>query len=305
MTRFSLGREDHGECSVAFLPKRKRVVESEGDGSPELEGERDAFGVDEEEGAGSNRLSVSSSKEERGSLVVALTDPDALDCPICFEPFKAPVFQCENGHVACFTCSGKIKNICSFCSLSIGYIRCRVIERILQSIKLKCQNADQGCKQLFRYHEWHAHKRCCPFSPCPCPFYNCGFVAPSKQLSRHFSEMHSSNLKLFAFDICQAMELPLHSQTYILQEQDRGVLFILRNEVHMLGNVMKIEYLAPPSQQQYTYEIVAEANDCSLKLKSNAADKNSMDSSYKIPFLMLPKPVNISGELTFCIRSPD
>ncbi|KAI4367028.1 hypothetical protein MLD38_022812 [Melastoma candidum] len=308
MTRFSLGGEDDGECSAAFPSKRKRVDDSEGDGSPEVEGEADALGVDEEEeegGSGSNRLAVSSSKEEKGSLVVALTDPEALDCPICFEPLKAPVFQCENGHVACFTCSGKIKNICSFCSLPIGYIRCRVIERILQSTKLKCPNADQGCKRLFRYHEWHAHKRYCPFSPRSCPIHNCGFVAPSKQLSRHFSEMHSSNLILFAFGICQAMELPLRSQIYILQEQDRGVLFILRNEVHMLGNVMKIEFLAPPSERRYTYEIVAKANVGSLKLESNAADKNSMDNNFEIPFLVLPKHVNISGELTFCIRIPE
>ncbi|KAI4324058.1 hypothetical protein L6164_023624 [Bauhinia variegata] len=38
------------------------------------------------------------------SISVFLTDPEVLDCFICYEPLSIPVFQCENGHIACSSC---------------------------------------------------------------------------------------------------------------------------------------------------------------------------------------------------------
>ncbi|KAF7833421.1 TRAF-like protein [Senna tora] len=35
--------------------------------------------------------------------------PNLLDCPICFEPLKAPIFKCLNGHIACSSCLTKLK----------------------------------------------------------------------------------------------------------------------------------------------------------------------------------------------------
>ncbi|KAK9197076.1 hypothetical protein WN943_005210 [Citrus x changshan-huyou] len=34
-----------------------------------------------------------------GSVSITLADSDVLDCPICFGPFRPPVYQCENGHI--------------------------------------------------------------------------------------------------------------------------------------------------------------------------------------------------------------
>ncbi|KAH7845541.1 hypothetical protein Vadar_003322 [Vaccinium darrowii] len=64
-----------------------------------------------------------------GSGSLLLTDPDVLDCPICLEHLISPVFQCNNGHVACSSCCIKLGNKCPSCSMPIGYNRCRAIEK--------------------------------------------------------------------------------------------------------------------------------------------------------------------------------
>ncbi|PQQ07984.1 putative E3 ubiquitin-protein ligase SINA-like 6 [Prunus yedoensis var. nudiflora] len=83
-----------------------------------------------------------------GSLVFTLADPEVLDCLICYEPLTIPVFQCENGHIACSSCCTKSKNKCPSCSMPIGYNRCRAIEKILESIRISCQNIKHGCKEM-------------------------------------------------------------------------------------------------------------------------------------------------------------
>ncbi|KAI4331950.1 hypothetical protein L6164_016894 [Bauhinia variegata] len=66
----------------------------------------------------------------RGKYVsVFLTEPEVLDCFICYEPLSIPVFQCENEHTACRSCCVKIGNKCPMCSMPIGYNRCRAIEK--------------------------------------------------------------------------------------------------------------------------------------------------------------------------------
>ena len=44
---------------------------------------------------------------------------DLLDCPICFETIDSvPIYQCQNGHVACKNCHPKLKT-CPVCRVDI------------------------------------------------------------------------------------------------------------------------------------------------------------------------------------------
>ncbi|GAB2288885.1 hypothetical protein Dimus_023192 [Dionaea muscipula] len=77
-----------------------------------------------------------------------LSDRDVLHCPICLDPLTSPVFQCVDGHIACSSCCGKLENKCPSCRKEIGRIRCRAIEKVIDSVKINCCYADYGCKAL-------------------------------------------------------------------------------------------------------------------------------------------------------------
>ncbi|KAK1363650.1 RING-type E3 ubiquitin transferase [Heracleum sosnowskyi] len=84
-------------------------------------------------------------------VAAILTDTDVLDCAICFEPFTIPVYQCDNGHTACSSCCGKLRNKCPSCCSPIGYNRCRALEKVLEAAKITCSNSKYGCKEKVSY----------------------------------------------------------------------------------------------------------------------------------------------------------
>ncbi len=57
---------------------------------------------------------------------------DGLDCPVCWEPLRRPVFQCVNGHLICRACIGRIERssnkVCPTCRVALGDQRIRCLE---------------------------------------------------------------------------------------------------------------------------------------------------------------------------------
>ncbi|GJU45627.1 aminotransferase-like mobile domain-containing protein [Tanacetum coccineum] len=77
-----------------------------------------------------------------GALQVVLADPGVLDCSICHESLCTPVFQCQNGHLACCLCCSKVETICPICyPLGYKFTRCRGLEVAIESIgRILCIN---------------------------------------------------------------------------------------------------------------------------------------------------------------------
>ena len=49
----------------------------------------------------------------------------ALECPVCLETPKAgPLYQCENGHILCSGCNGKVQQ-CPECRVNLPNVRMR------------------------------------------------------------------------------------------------------------------------------------------------------------------------------------
>lgn len=102
-------------------------------------------------------------------------DLDLLDCTICTEHLASPIYQCQNGHVACASCSKKTSNVCPSCQQPTGSIRCLVLEKLIESLKVKCKFADSGCTATVKFSEKASHERTCVFEPLSCPFPGCYF----------------------------------------------------------------------------------------------------------------------------------
>ncbi|KAJ7975797.1 E3 ubiquitin-protein ligase, partial [Quillaja saponaria] len=237
MAKFSVGRDDDGEGSSDPWQKRRRVslrnstvdqqrepvnVEDKSDAEESDEESDDECGIisdavdegerefNEEEqdqdriaghaSNGSNQVDTREGPSTHAPISLKLMDPEVLDCYICCEPLSIPVFQCENGHTACSSCCTKIANKCPFCARTIGYNHCRAIEKVLESIRISCNNAEYGCQEMMSCSKKKDHEKTCIFAPCLCPHSDCDFAASVTVLSLHFSMNHMNSAMSFIYN---------------------------------------------------------------------------------------------------------
>ncbi|CAI9758426.1 unnamed protein product [Fraxinus pennsylvanica] len=243
----------------------------------------------------------SSDKEKTdGQLSVILSDPDVLDCPICLEPLTLPIFQCENGHIACAPCCTKMFNRCGNCSLPIGYNRCRAIEKIVESVKISCQNADYGCKQTIRYSYKLDHEKACTYMPCSCPHVACNYVGSSKGLYTHFELNHSNCSLRFHFSLIVSISLDKNQKQLFLQEKTEGTLFILNRSIDRLGSLFNVVSVGPSStKRRYFYTLTSKDGESSIKLESVADNMPKWIAQPPVKkYLLIPNDfIGSSGEL--------
>ncbi|KAK1383092.1 RING-type E3 ubiquitin transferase [Heracleum sosnowskyi] len=235
----------------------------------EQEEENEEEDEEEEEEEEEAEEEISSSSVFPNSLTVILKDPDVLDCPICFLPLTIPVFQCNNGHIACSGCCCKIKNVCPSCSLSIRYNRCRAIENVIESIKIPCTNTKYGCKETTSYNKKHEHEIMCIHEPCSCPHRGCDFVASSKLLYLHYYRAHGHSGIPFNYNIHFTVPVKNDMEYVVLRERANKTLFVLNYAVESIGNVASIACISPSSVKKgFSYELVARKGNSNIKLKS-------------------------------------
>lgn len=261
----------------------------------------------------STDLSMSSKPNRTGPnppLVITLTDPEVFDCSICFEPLTIPVYQCDqNGHIVCSSCCTKINNKCPSCSGSIGYNRCRAIEKALESITISCQNSHYGCKESLAFHKKGEHQKACVYSPCSCPILYCRFVSSAKKLYQHFSSRHVNSAIQFRYHDRVLVSLNASDKFLVLQEKNTGTLFILKNHcVEDLGNAMSITCVQPNFMAGFSFELYATAKQNSLILESSTMNTPSLhpidDKPPRNGFLLIPCGLFSPGdqlEMEFCI----
>ncbi|GMI66191.1 hypothetical protein like AT5G37930 [Hibiscus trionum] len=325
MAKFSVGIEEDGEGPSNRVPKRQRldpVLDIEGSGqeeSEESEGEEASEGEDEasegaEESEGEEELEESGAEQgamtppatRDGSISITLTDPEVLDCSICYEALTIPVFQCENGHIACSTCCIKIRNRCPSCSTPIGYSRCRAIEKVLESVKVSCQNTKYGCKEAFSYNLKQKHEKACPFAPCSCPLPECCFEGSSEDLSAHFGNVHKYSATRFLYGRLAPITLGVSEKSLILREETDGSLFILHNKVEILGNVVTLSRIGPSTERGFFYELIvkAHADVSTLKLQSfTKSTPKRVDIPQSLGFLLVPSQFSsISRQIKMDLR---
>ncbi|XP_010454972.1 PREDICTED: E3 ubiquitin-protein ligase SINA-like 7 [Camelina sativa] len=135
----------------------------------------------------SSSVSPTDGSKKRSTLQM---DLEVLECPICFETMTIPIFQCDNGHLACSSCCPKLSK-CPSCALPIGRIRCRAMESVLRSISIPCPNAKLGCTKNVSYGLESTHVKECIFSRCSCPALDCDYTGSYKDICRHYYTYNS------------------------------------------------------------------------------------------------------------------
>nr|GEU91470.1 aminotransferase-like mobile domain-containing protein [Tanacetum cinerariifolium] len=280
MVRFSITEEEEDDqnddvpinckrrrfsCSSSqFQQQEENLLEEEDDG--ESESDDDIIVLLPEGGD----VAVNSVTENaNGALSVVFTDPDVLDCPICLDPLCAPVFQCENGHIACNSCCSKVKRICPSCCMPIGYNRCRAIEKVTESVQVSCKNVQYGCKETMAYYKKHEHEQMCPHVTCFCPHPSCPFAGSSRNLYHHFGIRHTASTTRFTYNTTFTLPVELNQKRILLQEQHESVIFILNHEVKQHGRSFNVDCVGPDTlKTSFEYQLIAKNMETSLSVQS-------------------------------------
>lgn len=255
-----------------------------------------------QEGAGGNGWKVvdTGGGDADGAISVRI-DPEVLDCSICFEPLRPPLYQCQNGHVACVSCWSRL-NKCHICH-EHNFVRNIALEKIVESVKSSCSYSNWGCRKLVCYSLRDAHEESCLFAPSMCPIPGCGYRGFTGWWSGHFSINHSSDGLRFLYSQCFQVELEMSVPFRVLLAEDDHLFLLLNNNVVSFGHALSVICLRTGNLNwNFFYKMKAISSTNSLNnLQLKASVRNTRDWGGVHPaeaFLLIPYAFCKDSKLT-------
>ncbi|KAI0522330.1 hypothetical protein KFK09_004708 [Dendrobium nobile] len=218
-------------------------------------------------------------------------DPDILDCSICFEPLRPPIFECRNGHIACSYCCPKLLNKCHFCCEPIGRHRCLALEKVVESITSPCQYANYGCKAILSFAEKASHEEACSHAALFCPISNCTFSGSKSLLFTHAKRMHGNISKNFCYDQPFLVVLEKLQPLMVLLGEDSHFFLLLNNyEIFFPGNVLSVICMASDNTEyDFSCELKVKSRESSLRLRTSAEKVKKWNGVHpRKAFLVVP-----------------
>ncbi|KAF2615721.1 hypothetical protein F2Q70_00008894 [Brassica cretica] len=229
----------------------------------------------------SSDLNVSRQKRQRteeDKTRSAMLDFSVLDCPICMEPLSIPIFQCDNGHLAC-SCCPKLKNKCPSCALPVGHSSCRAMETLLKSVFLPCQNAKYGCTETVAFGKEPTHEKDCTFAEyCCCPVRYCNYAGSYIDLYRHYvSSFHLywQIFNEFCIGISCGIKMNISDKIFIQRATLERLLFAVQCFREPFGVYVTVSCIAPSIQEvgQFSYRLVYTVDGQTMTYKSSEMKK--------------------------------
>ncbi|RLN23851.1 hypothetical protein C2845_PM07G02710 [Panicum miliaceum] len=183
-------------------------------------------------------------KRKDGSPTSVTVELEVLDCPVCYEPLRPPIFQCAVGHLICSSCCGKLPRPkkCHHCSCESDYNRCHGIEKIIGSIQVPCSNTKYGCSMKTSYYEREDHETTCPRAPCFCPDTSCSFSGSTGMLQEHFIDEHQWRSTKFRYG--WSFYTNIQEGIHVISGEDEH-LFLLNVVSEPFGCVISVFYVRP------------------------------------------------------------
>ncbi|KAJ1295305.1 hypothetical protein BS78_01G213800 [Paspalum vaginatum] len=295
--------EGPGEAAVSKGPPNARisaVVGDEPEGSTVLGPER---------AKGSIRKATETAFGGEADGISVRIDPDVLDCSICFEPLRPPLYQCQNGHVACFSCWSMLNNKCHICSHEANFVRNIALEKVVESVKSPCSYAKWGCSMLTSYSLRNAHEESCLFAPSVCPVPGCGYIGFTGWWSGHFFINHNADGMRFLYSQCFEVNMESSVPFLVLLAEDDHLFLLLNKDEMPFGLALSVICLRTGNLNwNFIYKIRAtstENTENSLQLKASATNTREWGGVYPTEaFLLVPYAFFKSNKLTLnvCIE---
>ncbi|CAH8363893.1 unnamed protein product [Eruca vesicaria subsp. sativa] len=186
-----------------------------------------------------------------------LLDLDLLDCPVCCHALTNPIFQCDNGHIACSSCCVSLRNKCPSCALPIGVYRNRLAEKILEAVNVPCPNVKHGCTNKFSYGKELAHEKECSFALCYCPEPDCNYSGLCNNLYSHYYVNHSGSRLSFTCGYNRSAWMHISDKILFLQERREGPLVAVQCFEEEQGVYVTVNCIAPcaPGVSEFSFEL--------------------------------------------------
>ncbi|KAJ0962749.1 hypothetical protein J5N97_027871 [Dioscorea zingiberensis] len=217
---------------------------------------------------------------------------DVLECSICCEVFRPPIYQCQNGHAVCSPCCPALSGKCPVCSEPIGLIRCLALESVLESVQIGCKNFLYGCNSHVSYLHRDTHYKICNYKPCSCPVSSCAFKGSAESLSYHFQSLHRNSAVEFRYGCCFDVALNRTKNPFLVLLGPDGRLFLLlNNNDPTRGSVLSMICIASLMEKSnFEYELSVGENTTTLKLKSSVERTTEWKGVYPTDIcLIVPK----------------
>ncbi|XP_009103206.1 E3 ubiquitin-protein ligase SINA-like 10 [Brassica rapa] len=238
---------------------------------------------------------------------LTLLDPDVLECPICCEPLKIPIFQCENGHLACSQCCEKVKKICPSCKSPNGYSRCRAMERVIEACRVSCPNSKYGCKENTSFGNRSSHEKQCLFAPCfcPVPLNDCNYVGSDKNLRNHIRAKHKDHVIPIVFDTPLTLVMGSSEKIVCFQEKKDGELFVVQAFRKSYGLSVSVNCIAPSAHGHGRFSCCMDVIiDPCIKLKQAFTVREIQKKIHEEPkdsFMLIPSHMLMLTDWSFGI----
>ncbi|XP_024980896.1 putative E3 ubiquitin-protein ligase SINA-like 6 [Cynara cardunculus var. scolymus] len=253
------GGEEEGDDSVAEGEHQQQHVTEPSTSVASLTG-REA-----NSGDGRNAVAVALD----AATTVMLTDKTLLDCPGCLKPLRAPIYQCENGHVSCSTCCDNANGVCLSCTSTVDFTRNLAMEKLTGSILAYCKYRIFGCTEIMIYHKLVEHEQVCPQIACLCPHPSCSFVGFAEDLYDHFNICHPSSATPFSFDTAFALTCENNQKHVFLQERNEQVIFILNHDLGENNRTFYVDCIGPAKfKRVFVYQLIAKHLETYLSLQA-------------------------------------
>ncbi|KAG2321526.1 hypothetical protein Bca52824_014739 [Brassica carinata] len=241
-----------------------------------------------------------------------LLELDLLDCPVCCQALTTPIFQCDNGHIACSSCCTNLRNRCPSCTLPIGVYRNRMMERIVQAIIVPCPNAKHGCTDQFSYGKELAHEKECIFALCYCPAPDCNYSGLCNDLYRHYHANHHGSWESFSCTYEGQAWMHISDKILVLQEGRDGPLVAIQCFEEEQGVYVTVNCITScaPGVSEFSFKLSYSpygAPDRSMSFglrKMNRIQKVSFETPDK-DFMFVPRYFQngvTSLKMNICIR---
>ncbi|KAJ0962747.1 hypothetical protein J5N97_027869 [Dioscorea zingiberensis] len=228
-----------------------------------------------------NEVEEENSEEEGDFGTVVRINTDVLDCSICHEPFRPPIYECQNGHAVCSPCRLSHSGKCLVCSPPIDLIRCLALERVVKSVQISCINARYGCDTNLSYSDRETHHKICNYTPCTCPVSACAFKGSSISLSDHFQSHHENSAVKFMYGYCcRVAWSQIESPFLVLLGPDRRLFLLLNNNDTTRGSFLSMICISPRNEESnFEYELSVGAKT-TLKLKASVESTTEWKGVY-------------------------
>ena len=115
-----------------------------------------------------------------------------LECPVCRDIMRQPIFQCLTGHSICQSCRKKLSQ-CPTCRKEFPQenIRNFLVEALTAFVQYECVYRQFGCTSMPLGSEIDEHEDGCTYQTYECPMSKCKFKGNFSSCRNHFKLDHA------------------------------------------------------------------------------------------------------------------